>query len=436
MSERSRIIYVTEYYPPFGAGGAERTASLHARLLVRSGQPVTVVTPNYGATPRELVDGVDVIRFPFTRLSGQGRQVSPFRFFAPGYHRELAGQVLRAVGDRPVRCLHAQNTHSTIGTDLAAQHLSVPLVTHIRDTAGICGLGALCLMEPGIDAPPSRCGIRQHAVCHVTRYLPNYQRGAGMKGYGVGTAYTAAAYLDFLRRRRVYRRAARIAFASEGLRQVYRHVRDFQDESTHRVVHAPVIEDDQPGAVPNGLPPAVDAAKRSGAPLLLYVGKVSRGKGAEVLAAVQQRLRARLPAVRLVIAGHMDHARWGFDSETTVSLGFVDGPTLRGLYAACDVVVLPSIWPEPLGWATLEAGRHAKPIVAMRVGGIPEGVVDGETGILVDKLDVHGMCEALEALLRDPSRRHAMGQRARQFVLERFGEAAVQRELDALYEGL
>jgi glycosyltransferase involved in cell wall biosynthesis len=267
----------------------------------------------------------------------------------------------------------------------------------------------------------------------VTRYLPRYQRGAGLKGYGAGTAYTVAAYLDFLRRRWAYRLAARIAFASEGLRQVYRHVREFQDESRHRVVHAPVIEDQ---AVPNGLPSAVGAVKQSGAPIVLYVGKVSRGKGAELLAAVQRRLRERLPRAKLVIAGNIEDGRWGFDPDATLALGFQDAPALAALYQACDVVVLPSIWPEPLGWATLDAGWHAKPIVASRVGGIPEGVIDGETGILVDKLDVGGMCEALERLLRDPSQRREMGARARRFVLQRFGEAAVQRELEALYQGL
>lgn len=432
-SERT-IVYVTEYYPPFGAGGAERTAALHAQILVRSGQPVTVITPNYGAASREVLSGIEVIRFPFHRLGVKGQQVHPLRFLLPAYHQELARHILQAVGGRLVRCLHAQNTHSLIGADVAARRLRVPLVAHIRDTAGICGLGAICLMESGIERPPLRCGVQQHMVCHVSRYIPRYQHGASLRRTLAGFGYTAAAYADVERRHRIYRRASRIAFASEGLRQVYRSVQDFQDETKHRVVHAPVLEGNSLAA--GVLPDAVLQAQQAHAPILLYVGKVSKGKGADVLFAAHRMLLRDLPTATLVIAGHMTPEAWDYDRSRTIPLGFMDQQTLHALYRACDVVVLPSSWPEPLGWATLEAGRYGKPIVATRVGGIPEGVLDGVTGILVDRLDPNGLATALAHLIANPDTAREMGRQAQAFIMEQFGEHAVRRELEQLYEEL
>ena len=433
------IVYVVEYYPPFGAGGAERTAALHAELLARSGQPVLVVTPNYGAAPQERVRGVDVFRFPFQRLPAQeGRQVHQARFLTPAYHRHAAREILRCIGGRRVRCLHAQNANSMIGAALASARLSVPLVTHIRDTASICGLGALCLMEPGRAAPPPRCGAGRHIACHVTRYVPAYQAGASLKRRLAGAGYMAAVYGDFLWRKRVHRQAARIVFASESLRKLYGTLRDFQDAGKHRVVYAPVIPEDghETASVADALPEAVRQLKGAGYPLVLYVGKVSKGKGGDVLFAAHRRLLGRMPEARLVVAGNMDSQPWDYDRQRTVTLGFVERARLGALYRACDVVALPSTWPEPLGWATLDAGRHAKPIVATRVGGIAEAVTHGVTGLLVEKLDEHGMSDALYTLLTDRALAQRMGAAARVHVQGTFGEAAVRQQLEHVYEGL
>jgi len=87
--------------------------------------------------------------------------------------------------------------------------------------------------------------------------------------------------------------------------------------------------------------------------------------------------------------------------------------------AAADVCVVPS-HAEPLGNATLEAMAHARPVIGSRVGGIPEMVVDGETGLLVPPRDPPRLAEAIEKLLGDAELRARLGAGGRARCEERF----------------
>ncbi|MDQ3516823.1 MAG: glycosyltransferase family 4 protein [Gemmatimonadota bacterium] len=90
------------------------------------------------------------------------------------------------------------------------------------------------------------------------------------------------------------------------------------------------------------------------------------------------------------------------------------------LIEGATIVVVPSVWQEAFGNAVLEAMLRAKPIVATRVGGIPEMIEDGVTGILVEPADERALSKAIAGLLRDPSRARALGITARQRATKRF----------------
>lgn len=94
---------------------------------------------------------------------------------------------------------------------------------------------------------------------------------------------------------------------------------------------------------------------------------------------------------------------------------------LRQLYADCDIFVLPTN-SDLVPWVCLEASASCRPVIATRVGGIPEIVVDGETGILVEKGDEVGLARAIATLLADPAKCEAMGKK---------GRALVEREFNA-----
>jgi glycosyltransferase involved in cell wall biosynthesis len=112
-------------------------------------------------------------------------------------------------------------------------------------------------------------------------------------------------------------------------------------------------------------------------------------------------------------------------------LGF--RPNAPRLIPAFDVIAVPS-HVEPLGNATLEAMAAARPVVGSRVGGIPEMVVDGETGWLSPPRDPGTLAARLEDLVRDPSRASAFGRAGRARAEQVFGVSRHVSRLRAIYD--
>jgi glycosyltransferase involved in cell wall biosynthesis len=114
-----------------------------------------------------------------------------------------------------------------------------------------------------------------------------------------------------------------------------------------------------------------------------------------------------------------DAAAMGIEDHVTWT-GMVKDPFGEGVFAAADIVCQFSRWEEVFGWMIAEGMAHGKPVVATRVGGIPELITDGVTGHLVERGDTKAMSERLLALLADPALRIRMGAAGRETVSEKF----------------
>jgi glycosyltransferase involved in cell wall biosynthesis len=104
---------------------------------------------------------------------------------------------------------------------------------------------------------------------------------------------------------------------------------------------------------------------------------------------------------------------------------------VENVYHTADIVVVPSRWQEPLGLINLEAGACRKPVVATRVGGIPEVIEDGMNGYLVESGDVETLAARVTALIADPALRQKMGEEGRATVEQNFTTHPV-REFEKL----
>jgi glycosyltransferase involved in cell wall biosynthesis len=114
-------------------------------------------------------------------------------------------------------------------------------------------------------------------------------------------------------------------------------------------------------------------------------------------------------------------------------LGFV--ADVHRLLAGCDLVVCTSRI-EPFGRSVLEAMACGKPVVASRVGGIPEIVGNDRAGVLLEPGDVKGYADAVVSLLDNPGRRAGIGAAARRRAIDMFGVEAHMEKLGNLYETL
>ena len=121
--------------------------------------------------------------------------------------------------------------------------------------------------------------------------------------------------------------------------------------------------------------------------------------------------------------------------------GFVGKQQLNDEYARCDIWVNPAIVDskgdtEGLGVGAIEAYAHGKPVVASDVGGIPDAVIHGKTGLLVPQRHVPALSVAMLYLMEDRRRAEDMGAAGREFAQNRFGWDPIIDQLEDAYYGL
>lgn len=175
---------------------------------------------------------------------------------------------------------------------------------------------------------------------------------------------------------------------------------------------------------------------------VLFVGNLVPRKGLYLLINAAKKVFAEIKNVKVLIAGTgplrnslLRYAETKGVLDRIIFLGQVKDEILPKLYNCCDVVVLPSLQ-EGQGIALLEAQAAAKPVVACRVGGVPEIVLDGETGILVQPREEE-LAMAMIKLLSDDNLREKMGMAGRRFVCENFTwEKCAEKMLNVYYEAI
>ncbi|NVJ96511.1 MAG: glycosyltransferase family 4 protein [Alphaproteobacteria bacterium] len=159
-------------------------------------------------------------------------------------------------------------------------------------------------------------------------------------------------------------------------------------------------------------------------PLVVSVGRLVSRKGFDQLIEAWNKVRGAVPGAELVIAGS---GPYGPELEQLIAgeglgdhvhmLGRVDNEMLPSLYASADLFAMPNrTMPdgdtEGFGLVFLEAAAVGTPAVGGRAGGVPDAILDGKTGVLVDGNDTDEIADAIIGLLRDDERREKMAKAA------------------------
>ena len=193
---------------------------------------------------------------------------------------------------------------------------------------------------------------------------------------------------------------------------------------------------DELPAAPSERSPA-DAGIPDGAPLVLAVGRLTAQKDHATLLRAFARVHRSRPEARLAILGigpleaETRALVRSLDLEQAVVLpGRLE---IRDWLERADVFAHTSRW-EGFGLVLLEAMLASLPVVATRVSAVPEVVVDGETGRLVDPGDDDAVAAALTSLLDDPERARALGEAGRRRARERFSVARMTKRTLEVYE--
>ncbi len=176
-------------------------------------------------------------------------------------------------------------------------------------------------------------------------------------------------------------------------------------------------------------------------------GRISSTKGHDHFVKAAIIVHARHPLSRWMVVGEAwspeeksflaelkrEVCRAGLDSDL-VFTGF--RKDVSDLMAACDVVVVPSVIQDSFPNTVLEGMACSRAILAFPVGGIPEAIEDGITGLLVKNMDAEGLAEAEMSLIEDPVLRERLGREARKRVVTLFNFQETQAGIQRVYQDI
>lgn len=187
----------------------------------------------------------------------------------------------------------------------------------------------------------------------------------------------------------------------------------------------------------SSLPAEVAPAPRRGN--LLFVGRVEKEKGLRVLLESLKYLTSIPYHLRVGGSGSdLAYCRSLVEEKMLRGdvefLGYQKGWALGVLYQQADVVVFPSIWPEPFGVVGIEAMAYGRPVVGFDVGGVSQWLKNGHNGLVARYNDSQDLAEKIKVLLKDSDYAERLGQNGRRMVEEKYTLEKHLEVLDKIYE--
>jgi glycosyltransferase involved in cell wall biosynthesis len=179
---------------------------------------------------------------------------------------------------------------------------------------------------------------------------------------------------------------------------------------------------------------------------ILYVGRLVKRKGVEYLIKAIQYLEPRIPTELMIVGDGPERKNLEMlvnnsNLRNVTFHGFIPQNKLKAFYQSASVFVLPAITDpsgdtEGLGVVMLEAMSCGIPVIASRVGGIPDIINDGNTGLLVEERDCSKLAEAIERVLTDSELRTHLIKNASRVVQTEFNWEQIAKRILREYEAI
>jgi glycosyltransferase involved in cell wall biosynthesis len=374
---------LSDFYRPL-TGGVEVHVEGLSRALVARGHDVTVATLLTDGLPREeVIDGVRVRRLESAVSRVPGLFANSARPWAPPFPDPMLTRALRrAVSEVRPDVVHGHDWIARSYLPARVRHSAAFVLTlHYYTLA--CARKDLRYKGEICSGP----GVRKCLRCASAHY-------GAVKGPMIAAGNWPVSRLEV--------RAADVVIAVSAATARGNGIR--KDDPRCVVIPNFLLDQGEPSdddsPLLDQLPPR---------PFVLFVGDLRRAKGIDVLFDAYRRL-PEPPA--LVLIGDVGPETPADIPAGACVLSGWPNQAVRAAWERCLFGVLPSVWAEPFGLVLLECMAAGLPVIATRVGGIPEVVADGETGILVPPGDAAELARAMERLIADHALRESMGEAA------------------------
>jgi len=425
-----RILFISDYFPPFTPGGAEWSSFYSAQALAKRGQVVTVLTPNYGRLPfRQKVKGFWVIRPPFPYKLGKGQKTLPFwvnnNLF---YYLYFAFWIIKSFFQERPDLVHLQSRFALPGVVLAKFFLRFKLVFTIRDTALFCPTG-VCLQAGKIKKEYAQFSHfwQKCSQDYLRQYLE--PESFWKRGYYRLTLFYF--WFNTLVKRWCLKFCDQTVFISQALQGLYLKAGLVKRQKSKIIYNLPPFSKYQQARIK----PAIlkKKYKLNNKKVVLFVGRKTKGKGVEVLLkSAKEVYKKDKQAVFLFVGKGAVREKKDYLRD----IASVKHEELFGFYQQADLVVVPTLGFEPLGRVPIEAALFKRAVVVANSGGLPEQVINGKTGFIVPKGNFKRLSQVILRLLSNSKLREKIGQNQQEYIQKKFAEEKIFQQTISLYRSL
>ena len=404
-----KILLVSEYFPPKIFGGGEISAALLAKNLSREGIEVSVLTSHFNGLKKfEVKDGVKIYRRLKTGENPSSLVENLKRKLLFPYSLKKDLQKIAPNYD----VIHFLNTTSIVSIKTNATKIAT-----INSYGNFCPKSNLFYRDREIC--DGGCTVKKFILCILSS---EYAGKVKLKRYlRYNPLFWLLSYWNYKRRKKNLKSIDKfIAISDFVKKQLLKE--GISEKKIAKIPNLVEIKDTKE-----------EYSLNKKGIIITYIGALEKIKGVSLLIKAFNEIPA--DATLLIVGDGSEKENLEKLANKKVKfLGKINYKFMPSIYQQSDIIVLPSLWPEPLSRVLLEALYFGKPIVATNVGGNPECVIDGKNGFLVEP-EIKEIKEKLDIPLEDSSLRERMGRESKKIFQERFKAEEVIEKILKVYKG-
>jgi len=407
-----KILFVNEYAYPIVISGAEFSMQALADKLASKKYQIFILSPKlYSGKRIKSFNKTNLLNFWFPIKTKPYKTLTPFWFTNPLFWLYSGIMIIKVIIKEKIDLIHVHGKYMLPGAIIAKFFTKKPVIVTVRDYKFLCPLN-LCLIQKG-----RVCNWNYYLTREIIFYLAKYERNKNLLAKFLLFPWLIFGklwqHLLFM----FLKMSDKVICVSHALKKIY------QQNG---------IANDKLLTIFNLPPDAVKKLKQRKEKIILSVGKLSYGKGTDILIEAFSLVKKQIKGVKLILVGNKNPSLEKLPNFVEHH-SQINHDKIKQYYQKANVFVLASRWPEPLSRATLEALSAGLPLVVSQKGGNKEVVINGANGYLVQN-NPQAFAKAIIKILNNQKRQIKMGEQSLLLLVSRFNQQKIINQHLTLYK--
>lgn len=346
-----RVLMLCDFFYPFDRGGSEQSVLHLQKSLLALGVESAVFTPEYQKASLKKYQNIQIFRFPFfPKLTLKHQSVSPIFYLNPVFWIMSCIVLAGAINKYKPTHLHVQGKYLLPASIVVGKWNKIPVIVTLRDYLLLCPLSFCINKENQFKA----CNLKEVLSQDLSYYFRTYKPSINNKFIALfGALYGWVSMRGY---KWLLAYADKIIAISERVKKIY-------ETNNVRIDHV----------IHNSFLDSTKSTKQEKQNSIIYVGRLTKGKGVDMLIDAYQRLQMKQkPMLHIVGDGVLESSILELNNENIRLHGQLGYEKTLKKISEAKILVVPSLWEEPFGRVALEALMLGTPVITSNNGGLAE----------------------------------------------------------------